>query len=433
MKKAVISNRIYLNECPKGSSLEKKLVANLYFEINRMPQSPYPLIINNVQRVTDTVVTIPSGCTHLIPDDYVIVDKRTFPSAEIPALKGELREDQNKAVHAFPGNGRVDAKPGYGKTWVGLGLAHRHQTRTLIITTTTVIRDMWVKEIQKNMGFKPGVVGGGKFNIEPPIVVGNIQTVRNRLPELSKEFGLIIVDEVHRAPAATFTNVLNSLHAKIKVGLSGTMIRKDGLHVVLPGYFGNDMFIGKDENTMDPVVHIYKTDIELSANEYIPWSIKINQLMANQKYIKLIEDLANVYMDAGHKVLIVADRTEFLETLHLRMPDRSLIVTGKIKGEEVRSQIFDAIIEYDGGISLCGTQSIFAEGVSINPLSCLIMATPINNEPLLAQIIARIQRLHTGKPTPIVVDINFIGNTGINHANNRKKYYIEKGWSIQFP
>ena len=32
---------------------------------------------------------------------------------------------------------------------------------------------------------------------------------------------------------------------------------------------------------------------------------------------------------------------------------------------------------------LFGTQSIFSEGISLNELSCLVLGTPVNNEPLL--------------------------------------------------
>ena len=35
---------------------------------------------------------------------------------------------------------------------------------------------------------------------------------------------------------------------------------------------------------------------------------------------------------------------------------------------------------------LFGTQSIFSEGISIDNLSCLILGTPINNEPLLNSV-----------------------------------------------
>jgi superfamily II DNA or RNA helicase len=79
---------------------------------------------------------------------------------------------------------------------------------------------------------------------------------------------------------------------------------------------------------------------------------------------------------------------------------------------------------------LFGTQSIFSEGISINELSCLVLATPINNEPLLTQLIGRILRKEEGKMQPVVVDINLRGKTAARQSNARMGYYIKQGYEI---
>ena len=428
MKKATISNRIYLR-CEKDSLLESQLLKELKFEINQMPVSPYPTVINLVTRITDNVVSIPKGCEHLIPEDYEVNDKRVFPEVRIPKLKATLRDDQDKAQKNITGSGRIDAKPGWGKTFAGLKHAENLQTKTLIITTTTGIRDQWIQEIKEFMGFSPGVIGGGKFNIESPIVVGNIQTVRNRLEKLKREFGLVIIDEVHRASAPTFNYVLDTMHNKYSLGLSGTMKRKDGLHVVLPAYFGKELFHGKDENRLTPVVHLWQSHQELSSNTFIPWAERITQLLGNPAYREEILGIVHYYLKKGHKILITADRTEFLEDLHLCLPDDSFIITGKIKE---RQKIIDTIIKSSRPLALFATQSIFSEGISVNPLSVIIPATPISNDPLLEQLIGRIQRPYEGKTdTPIAADIAVGGQTGKRQANGRKRFYINKGWTIK--
>lgn len=429
MSKAILSNRIYLN-CEVGSALEKKLVEALTYTIDQMPVSQYPLVIKNTIRVTPTVVSIPSGRVDLIPKDYEVVDKRCVVPVEIPQGNFTLRPSQQEAVDLLDDNGLANAPVGFGKTLIGLGVVSRLKQKTLIITTTTTIRDMWVGEIKKFFGFTPGIVGGGKMNIEPPIVVGNIQTVRNRLTELSDKFGIIIVDEVHRSPAKTFTEALNSFRARYKIGLSGTLERKDQLHVVLQDYFGFKKFIGKVENTMIPSVHLYDTGIELSANEFIPWANKITQIMNNPVYRHQLVELTKHYISIGHKVLVLSDRTEILEHIHLSLPDDTLLITGKVSGTELRQKIMKAVSDHKQGIGLCGTQSIFSEGVSLNELSCVILGSPINNDPLLIQIVGRVQRYADGKPDPVVVDLGFQGNTGKRQQLMRKKVYIDKGWPI---
>ena len=79
---------------------------------------------------------------------------------------------------------------------------------------------------------------------------------------------------------------------------------------------------------------------------------------------------------------------------------------------------------------LYGTQSIFSEGISLDCLSCLVLGTPVNNEPLLTQLIGRIIRVQKDKKQPVVVDINLQGKTARRQANNRKGYYMKQGYEL---
>jgi superfamily II DNA or RNA helicase len=79
---------------------------------------------------------------------------------------------------------------------------------------------------------------------------------------------------------------------------------------------------------------------------------------------------------------------------------------------------------------LFGTQSIFSEGISINELSCIVLATPINNEPLLTQLIGRIIRKEEGKLQPKVVDIHLKGKTASRQNQARLGYYMKQGYEV---
>jgi len=80
---------------------------------------------------------------------------------------------------------------------------------------------------------------------------------------------------------------------------------------------------------------------------------------------------------------------------------------------------------------LYGTQSIFSEGISLNSLSCLLLATPVNNDPLLTQLIGRVIREEEGKKDPVVIDINLVGKTARRQAKNRLGYYMKQGYVIK--
>ena len=80
---------------------------------------------------------------------------------------------------------------------------------------------------------------------------------------------------------------------------------------------------------------------------------------------------------------------------------------------------------------LFGTQAIFSEGISLDDLSCLILGTPVNNEPLLTQLIGRVIRQKENKKDPVILDIHLKGNTARRQASNRMGYYMKQGYKIQ--
>lgn len=426
--KAVLSNRIYLNA---DTELQTALKEELLYIIDRQPVSEFPEIIQNCSTISPKTCSIPCGREDLIPEGYQIIDKRSFPKVHIPEPGFEARGTQAEAIKLIS-SGIVKAKPGFGKTIVGLGIAHKLQTKTLVICTTTAIRDMWVAEVKKWLGFTPGIIGSGKFEVEPPIVIANIQTLRNKYQEVSSTFGLVIVDEVHRSVAATFNLVLNNMKCRHRVGLSGTLERKDGKHVVIPDYFGSDIYVAPTENTVNPTVHVYKHPFQLNMNEFIPWATLITRLMEDASYFVMVRDLALKYANLGHKVLVISSRTNILEWGHKETEDRSLIITGEVKGAELRGEILDHMRNTAQSDILWGSQTIFSEGVSVNELSVVILATPINNDPLLEQIAGRIMRIADNKLPPVIVDINLAGNTGRSHGNSRKRFYVDAGWSVKF-
>ena len=64
-------------------------------------------------------------------------------------------------------------------------------------------------------------------------------------------------------------------------------------------------------------------------------------------------------------------------------------------------------------------------------LSCLILGTPINNEPLLTQLIGRVIRKEEDKRDPVIVDIHLKGNTAKRQASTRMGHYMKQGYKIK--
>jgi superfamily II DNA or RNA helicase len=427
--KATISNRIYLRVTPE---LKAKIVDKLSYKIEKDFVSKFSSnieLIRTYKNVTDSIMSIPQGRMDLVPEDYEIVDNRTLVPVNFPAPKHALFPEQQVIYDQIEDTCFINALVGWGKTFTALHLAKKLGQKTLVITHTTALRDQWVDEIRELYGIEPGIIGGGKMNTDSIIVVGNVQTVTKFTLELSKMFGTVILDECHHVSATTFSNIIDNMHARYRIGLSGTLVRKDKKHVLFADYFGFDIFKPAKSNTMEPTIHILKTGIPLKLN--VPWVQKINALLYDEDYQLLIAGIAASKIRAGYKVLIVADRTEFLENVNKLLAGyNSLLVTGASDTDD--REFAKSAINSGDADCICGSRQIFAEGISVNALSCLILPVPINNDSLLEQLIGRVMRISEGKKDPIVVDLHFAGYTDKKQNNSRLALYMNKGWEIKY-
>ena len=425
--KAVISNRIYLQVTDEYKEVLSKELTYTIPSYN--PKDP-PIVIKNMARIRGGLVTIPVGRTDLIPEGYEIVDTRINMPVELPRFKHDLRSSQKDVYDEVEDNCIINAWVSWGKTFTGLAIAGKLGQKTLVVVHTVPLRNQWTREVENVFGFTPGIIGSGKFNISPPIVIGNTQSLYRNIPRVSKEFGTIILDEMHHVSSPTFSKVIDASYARYKIGLSGTIERKDGKHVVFRDYFGNKVIKPPKENYMTPKVHVYRSDIRFMDGAKTPWATKVTELSYIEEYLHSVAMLAAVYAEKnGHKVLVVSDRVHFLQTCAKLAGDRAICITGEIPHED-REALMSKITSGEANI-LFGTQAIFSEGISLDDLSCLILGTPVNNEPLLTQLIGRVIRKKEGKKNPVVIDIHLKGNTARRQASNRMGYYMKQGYKIQ--
>jgi superfamily II DNA or RNA helicase len=151
----------------------------------------------------------------------------------------------------------------------------------------------------------------------------------------------------------------------------------------------------------------------------------MNDLAADPSYQQSIAMIAQAYAHKGHKVLVLANRTALLEMANV-LTQRSVLITGATKD---RKEQIQKILEDKADI-IYGSINIFAEGISINILSCLVLAMPMNNDPLLEQLIGRITRTMQGKIQPVIVDPRLGGNTVFKQGQLRDGYYLNSGYQI---
>lgn len=419
--KAVISNRIYLET---DRRLQNAIQEELTYNIPTYGDSA-DLVIHNYSVFRPGIMSLPVGRVDLIPEHYEIVDKRVTKEIEYPEFQGTLRPSQAAVYDDIDDNALINAKVSWGKTFTGLAIAGKLKQKTLIILHTVPLMTQWAKDIRKVYGFEPGMIGNGKDHHDAPITVGSVRSLYNRMHLLSKEFGTLIMDEVHHAPAPIFNKIVDRSYARYKIGLSGTLIRKDGRHVVLKDYFGSKVYTPPKENCMTPKVHVYDTGIYFPDSQELGWSAKVTALQESVVYRNLVANLSQRYAQQGHKVIVVGDRVEFLKHVSERV--NGALIVGDVKDRDAEFVKMETTSDV-----LCGTQSILSEGISHDPLSALLMATPINNMPLLEQLVGRIIRLCPGKQQPIIVEMRLRGRTVEKQFMNRLGHYMEQGYEIDF-
>ena len=334
MSKAVISNCIYLEN--PGSLYGKEIVKQLTYKFERkIGSSKITKIetVKNYQSLPRGILSIPQSRTDLIPEGYEIIDKRVLNPVPFPDPVYPLREAQQEIYNQVTDTCFINALVGWGKTFTALHIARKLGQKTLVVTHTTALRDQWCEEIEALFKTSPGIIGSGKFDIEDHfIVVGNIQSLVKYKNELAREFGTVILDEAHHCPASTFTGFIDSSSSRYKIALSGTMIRKDGKHVLFRDYFGTTVFQPPQTDTLTPVVKLLRSNKTLKPGA--TWTEKITELVEDDSYTRFIAATALAQIENGHSVLVVADRVDFLKRIAEYVGEACVLVTGETTLEE---------------------------------------------------------------------------------------------------
>lgn len=431
MGKALITNKIYLEGLTKNQyelivdSLTYRLPKPFNPNANKYSGSIPVEVIRNYKLLPKGILAIPQTREDLIPPGFEIIDRRIDDPVAFPDPLHDLYDNQKVIFDQADGNCIINAVPGWGKTFTGLHIAKKFSRKTLIIVHTLFLRDQWVSSIRNLLNIEPGIISSGKVHYNSPVTVSNIQTLSKHLPQLHKEFGLVMVDEMHHTPASTFTSTISTFHSKFKIGLSATLQRKDHKQILFKDAFGSKVLVAKSENVMKPSVQIIESSFYTDAT--LGWADRVTKLCNDLNYRKFIADIAKVYKDKGYSLLILGDRTEFLYAVGELLGDEAVVITGQTKDRE---GIVDDIMSGKYKYTVASTK-IFSEGISVNILSALILTCPINNDSLLEQIIGRVQRNFDGKLDPVIIDINFCGYADRAQNESRLGFYMRKGWDIQ--
>ncbi|KAF8676253.1 hypothetical protein HU200_047124 [Digitaria exilis] len=179
---------------------------------------------------------LPNALNYPMLEEYDFRNDTVNPDLDME-LKPQARPRpyQEKSLSKMFGNGRARSgiivlPCGAGKSLVGVSAACRIKKSCLCLATNAVSVDQWAFQFKlwstikddhisrftsdnKNM-----VAFGGKRSEDSEKI---IEEIRNR------EWGLLLMDEVHVVPAHMFRKVISITKSHCKLGLTATLVRED--------------------------------------------------------------------------------------------------------------------------------------------------------------------------------------------------------------
>lgn len=161
----------------------------------------------------------------------------------------QIRPYQEKSLSKMFGNGRARSgiivlPCGAGKTLVGITAACTIKKSVIVLCTSSVSVMQWRQQFLQWCTIQPENIAvftsenKEMFSSDAGLVVSTYSMVantRNRSHDSQKvmdfltgrEWGFVILDEVHVVPAAMFRRVVSTIAAHAKLGLTATLVRED--------------------------------------------------------------------------------------------------------------------------------------------------------------------------------------------------------------
>jgi superfamily II DNA or RNA helicase len=388
----------------------------LYIRMQKLGKRCYG-IPKNIELLSEAVdrYHMPRGVLRqlvsIIDSDLSFDDQTVTNPVEFPQSNLELRDYQKDALKSLLNcnQGLLVSPCGSGKTEIGISLIKERSQKTLILTHTKDLLSQWETRIQERLGVNPGVITAGKWNDREAVTVATIQSLQSGLsPDFTSQFGTIVLDEAHHAPARTFSDVINQFPGRYRYGLTATPGRADRLEFLMHATFGRILNeIKTDEiagHTVRPAVKVIETAT------YFPAVDSYNDLLAglfqdearNQLIIKQVSKEAG----AGHSCLVLSQRISHIKTLQSLLNEHNpAIKTAVITGHESSAYRNESIEKArNGEIQVIFSCRIADEGLDIPRLDRLFLTAPIRSTSRLTQQVGRIRRPFPGKTGAIIYD-----------------------------
>jgi len=325
---------------------------------------------------------------------------------------GKLFDDQQQAANAIlkSDNGVLSVPTAFGKTVIGIYILAARKVNTLILVHRRQLLDQWVERLSTFLDLDPnsfGKIHGGKRKITGFIDVALIQSLNRKgiVDDMVGEYGQLIVDECHHMSARSFEIVARQCKAKYVVGLSATVVRKDGQHPIVFMNCGavrhrvTEKWIAKKRPFNHKAIiryTKYKPSPAISDTELPKIHEIYSDLIADTGRNELIVNDAIKIVDSGRSPLILTERRDHLEMLYWMLSDKvqHVFAFKGGMGKKQREALFAELksVKQDEERVLVATGKYLGEGFDDARLDTLLLTLPVSWKGTLSQYAGRLHR-----------------------------------------
>lgn len=365
-------------------------------------------------------------------------DKRTkfkFQQREIEEEKFadyfpfDYSEHQERALKKLVKSnvGIIKAPTSAGKTSLFIALLKEINVPTIVLFNKVLLvtqsYDRAVESGIKDVGYAHG--GGFKKGKVMFCTIGSVYKVKN-----FSEYQCLIVDECHRAQANEYQKFLEEYSFPLRFGFSATPEgnRNKYKYALIRRFFGSIIEEISTTELLDngviarPIIKFIPVECPKTLDYPSAYErgILYNDIR-NKKIAQIYKEEPDV------PTLILVKLIEHGDLLNGEIPD-SYFVNGSHSVQERN----DAIKKFvKGDIKCLIASNIFNEGVSINCIRKLIIASGGLSDVEVIQKIGRALRIDEGKKEALVYDFEDIGNKFLEkHSQHRAGIYKKLGFEI---
>lgn len=460
--KVILDDMVYIDKADLSASVKNcfRRLATFanpeFYKKQRMRMSVYniPMVID-CSKEDDKYLKLPRGTFEYLvslceTNDVRIetLDKR-FKGNKIEInFKGQLREEQQLALNEMLkyDNGILCAPTAFGKTVIGCKLIEERKVNTLILVNKLQLLTQWKERIKEFLDVEEvGEISGKKKNITNVIDVASIKSIWNNgdVSDITKNYGMIIIDECHHTAAYTFEQAINTGNSKYIYGISATPERENGHTPIIKMQCG-DIRYKVDALKFNKQLNIpMKVMVKHSHLSFVDSKIdnyelnEINDFIAKDilRSEKIIRDINDEYNN-GKNILVLTERLEHMDYIYEKLnkfTNNVFKYHGGIGKKILKNydDLTNKLNENNVNKIIVATGSYMGEGFDDSKLDVLFLTMPISGETRVTQYAGRLHRKNENKKEILIydyVDDNFPKTR--NMFLKRKKTYEKMGYEI---